>query len=80
LVLSISVESRYVNNEQAKLEYKDKDNEPLEAQVGKILLDLFVIANKRCGLEEIRRREEKKVWDEQERQWRLEQMREGQLE
>ena len=80
LVLLISPSVGYANNQQAKLEYQDKDNEPLEAQVGKILFDMFVIANKRCGLEEIRRREEKKVWDEQERQWRLEQMREGQLE
>ena len=80
LVLLISPSVGYANNQQAKLEYQDKDNEPLEAQVGKILFDMFVIANKRRGLEEIRRREEKRVWDEQERQWRLEQMREGQLE
>jgi hypothetical protein len=80
LVFLISPRGGYVNNEQAKLEYKDKDNEPLEAQVGKILFDMFIIANKRRGLEEIRRREEKRVWDEQKRKWRLEQMRNGQLE
>jgi hypothetical protein len=79
LVLSMSVRSGYFSNEHTKLEYKDKDNEPLEAQVGKILFDMFVIANKRRGLEEIRSRKEKKVWDEQERQFRLEQMRKGQL-
>jgi hypothetical protein len=79
LVLSMSVRSGYFSNEHTKLEYKDKDNEPLEAQVGKILFDMFVIANKRRGLEELRRRKEKKVWDEQERQLRLEQMRKGQL-
>ena len=79
LVLSMSVRSWYFNNEHTKLEYRDKDNEPLEAQVGKILLDMFIIANKRCGLQEIRRRAEKRVWDEQKRQLRLEQMRKGQL-
>jgi hypothetical protein len=76
----MSVRSGYFTNENSKLEYKDKDNEPLEAQVGKILLDMFVIANKRRGLEELRRREERRVWDERERQLRLEQMRKGQLE
>ena len=80
LVLSIPIKGGHTNNEPDKLEYKDKDNEPLEAQVGKILLDMFIIANKRCGLQEIRRRAEKRVWDERERQWRLEQMRKGQLE
>ena len=80
LVLSMSVRGGFTNNEQTKLEYKDKDNEPLEAQVGKILFDMFVIANKRGGLEELRRREEKRAWDERERQQRLEQMRKGQLE
>ena len=78
--LVLSIRSGYTDNEQAKLEYKDRDNEPLETQVGKILLDMFVIANKRCGLQEIRRRKEQRAWDEQKRQWRLEQMRKGQLD
>ena len=80
LVLLISLRGEQTNNEQTKLEYKDKDNESLEAQVGKILLDMFVIANKLRGLDEIRRRKEQRVWDEQKRKWRLEQMRNGQLE
>jgi hypothetical protein len=79
LVLLISLRGEQTNNEQTKLEYKDKDNESLEAQVEKILFDMFVIANKRRGLEELRSREEKRVWDEQKRKWRLEQMRNGQL-
>jgi hypothetical protein len=78
--LVLSIRGEYTNNEQAKLEYRDKDNEPLEAQVGKIILDIFVIANKRCGLQELKRRKEQRAWDERERQWRLEQMRKGQVE
>jgi hypothetical protein len=79
LVLSIPMNGGQTNNETGKLEYKDKDNESLEAQVGKILLDMFVIANKRLGLGELKRRKEQRAWDERQRQWRLEEMRKGQL-
>jgi hypothetical protein len=78
LVLSMSVKRRFTN-EQLKLEYKDNDNKPLETQVGKIIYEMFVIANKHLGLEELGERELKRKWEEQEREWRLEQMRKGDL-
>jgi hypothetical protein len=80
LVLSMSVKRWFTNNEQLKLEYKDKDNEPLETHIGKIIYDMFVIANKHRVSEELREREQKRAWEEQDRQRRLEQMRKGELE
>lgn len=79
LVLSMFVKQRFAN-EQGKLEYKDNANEPLETKAGKIIYDMFVIANKHRGLEELRERVQKRAWEEQERKWRLEQMRKGELE
>ncbi|MDD5701024.1 MAG: hypothetical protein PHU23_03145 [Dehalococcoidales bacterium] len=80
LMLSMSVKGRFNNYEQLKKEYKDKDNEPLETRVGKIIYDMFVIANKQRVLEILRSREQKRIWDEQERRRRLEQIKQKELE
>ena len=76
LVLSITLKGA---DNQFKREYKDKGNELLEAQIGKIIYNMFVIANKDRILHELRSREQKRAWNEKERQWRLEQMRTGEL-
>jgi hypothetical protein len=82
LVLSMSARSSFNNSVQYKMEYKDKDNddESLEAEVGKIIYDMFVVANKLRAADELKEREEKRQWEERERQRRLEQMRKGELE
>jgi len=80
LVLSMSAKSWFRNSIQYKMEYKDNDNEPLEAQVGKIIYDMFVVANKLQAADELKEREEKREWEERERQRRLEQMKKGELE
>jgi hypothetical protein len=76
----MSVKGFFNNYEQLKKEYKDKDKEPLETQLGKIIYNMFVIANKHRVLEILRSRQQKRAWDEQERQRHLEQMRKGELE
>jgi hypothetical protein len=59
---------------------KDHDNEPLENQVGALIYEVFVLVNKHLAIDEIKDREQKREWAEQEQKWRLEKMRKGQLE
>ncbi|MCQ1530071.1 hypothetical protein [Lutispora saccharofermentans] len=80
LVLSMSAKSWFTNSGQCSMNYKDNDNGPLETQVGKIIYDMFVVANKHLSIDELKEREEKRERDERERQRRLEQMRKGELE
>lgn len=80
LLLSMSARSWFRNSGYQKMEYKDNDNEPLEAQVGRIIYDMFVVANRLRTADELKDREEKREWEERERQRRLEQMRKGELE
>lgn len=80
LALSMSAKSWFTNSGQCSMDYKDNDNEPLETQVGKIIYDMFVVANKHLAIDELKEREEKREWEERERQRRLEQMRKGELE
>lgn len=80
LVLSMSAKSWFTDRGQCKMDYKDNDDEPLENQAGKIIYDMFVVANKHLTVEELKEREEKREWEEYERQRRLEQMRKGELE
>jgi hypothetical protein len=79
LVLSMSLESSSTSREQIKSEYKDKDNEPLETQVGRIIFDMFVTANKQRVKAILLRREQQRAWEEQQRKWCLEEMRKGEL-
>ncbi|MBE6034129.1 MAG: hypothetical protein E7222_05445 [Clostridiales bacterium] len=80
LVLSMSAKSWVTNSGDYNLEYRDGDNEPLETQVGKIIYDMFVVANKHLIADELKEREEKRELEERERQRRLERMRKGELE
>lgn len=80
LVLSMSAKSWFTDSGHFNMDYKDNDNEPLETQVGKIIYDMFVVANKHLAIDELKEREEKREWEEHKRQQRLEQMRKGELE
>lgn len=80
LVISMSAKSWFTDRGQCKMDYKDNDDEPLENQAGKIIYDMFVVANKHLTVDELKEREEKREWEEHERQRRLEQMRKGELE
>lgn len=80
LVLSMSAKSWFTDRGQCKMDYKDNDDDPLENQAGKIIYDMFIVANKYLVVDELEEREEKREWEERERQRRLEQMRKGELE
>jgi hypothetical protein len=79
LVLSMKSENWYCRT-QYSLEYKDKENEPLENQVGNIILDMFKTASRMFVEEKLKEREHDRESKERERQRLLEQMRRGELE
>lgn len=60
LVLSMSAKSWFTESGHCKMKYKDNDDEPLETQVGKIIYDMFVVANKHRAIDELKEREEKR--------------------
>jgi len=80
IVLSMSAKSWFTDSGQSNMTYKDHDNEPLENQVGAVIYEMFILVNKHLAIDEIKDREQKREWAEQERKWRLEKMRKGQLE
>jgi hypothetical protein len=80
LVLSLSPKSWFRDNTADKMEYRDGVNALLESQVGRIIYDMFLVANKLRIADIIDEREEERRWEEEERQRRLEQMRKGELE
>jgi hypothetical protein len=81
LVLSLSPKSwfGFSKNTYPEMVYRDQSAEPLEAQVGKIIYDMFVVANKLQAMDELEEREERRQEEEQEWQRRLEKMRAGEL-
>jgi len=80
LVLSMAAKSWFSNSGNKRMEYKENDAEPLEGQVGKIVYNMFVVANKFQAIDVLEEREEKRKWEERERLQRLEKMRKGELE
>lgn len=82
LVLRISAEDwmGYRNNRKETLEFKDTSKQPLENQLGKIIYQLFVIANNFFADYKMEERIEQREEEERERQRKLEQMRKGELE
>lgn len=80
LVLSMQSDDSYRGGIHYKLEYKDKDNEPLEEQVGEIIYEMFVAANKMLVASKLAHRELEREIEEDRRQQRLERMRKGELE
>lgn len=81
LVLSMMASSWYSSNSSSlKMEYKDSDNGFLEAQLGTIIYDMFVAANRFYSEDILKDRKEKRQREERERQRHLEQMRKGELE
>lgn len=80
LTLTLSPRSWFTSNINSRMEYKDNDNEQLENQLGRIIYDMFVVANKLMAADEQKGRDEKRKWEERERQRILEKMRKGELE
>lgn len=78
--LSFLAKSWFDHEFKYSLEYKDKNNEPLEDQVGNIIYDIFAVANKLLALEKMEEREAHRKEEEWKRQRRLEKMRNGELE
>lgn len=80
MVLLMLGKSWFGDSVQFRMEYKENDTERLETQVGKIIYDMFVAANKIRVADELDERESKRNREEHERERRLEQMRKGELE
>lgn len=82
MVLSLSPKSwaGFSKNTYPEMVYRDQSTEPLELQVGKIIYDIFVVANKLQALDELEKRKERRKEEERERQRRLEKMRAGELQ
>lgn len=80
LTLTMSARSWFRNIIGQNLEYKDNDGGPLEIPIGKMIYNMCIVANKLVAADILKRREEERVWEEQERQRRLERMRKGELE
>lgn len=68
------------NKRKINLEFRDTTEEPLEKQIGKIIYQMFVIADNFFAEYKIEERVEKRDQEERERQRRLEKMRNGELE
>lgn len=80
LVISFRAQGWFNNNLEEHFQYKDTDNEPLEMQLGKMVYQMFVIANKFRVIDELEDRKLNRKLEEEERQRRLERMRKGELE
>jgi hypothetical protein len=80
LVLLFSVKSSYGKDLNKILEYRDSEMEPFEAQLAKIILDLFVTSNQLDVLEEISGRAIERRWEEEKRQQHLEELKKIELE
>lgn len=78
-IFIISVKGWLYDNEVYHSEYKDKDNEPIENQLGCIIRDMFVTANKLLITDELEEREKERKRLEIERQQRLDALRNGEL-
>ncbi|QJX64682.1 hypothetical protein HLK66_03190 [Niallia circulans] len=82
LILKITANDwmSFTNKSKVNTEFKDMTELPLEKQVGKIIYQMFVIANNFFADYKMEERSDQREQDERERQRRLEQMRKGELE
>ncbi|MFL0270077.1 hypothetical protein [Candidatus Clostridium radicumherbarum] len=80
IMLTFTVSSSYGSELTKCLEYRDSEKEPLEKLLNKIIYDLFVTSNRLDILEEISRREIERRWEEEKRQWQIEELRKKELE
>lgn len=80
LVLRLSPKSWLRNNAYPQMVYQDQRSELLESQVGRIIYDMFVVANKLQVMDELMERKEQRREAVRERQRRLEAMRAGELQ
>ncbi len=80
LVMQLNAKSWFYNKgNNYRFEFKDNDDENLEKQVGNIIYNMFVIANRIRAQDILEEREEKRREEERKRQRILEQMRKGEL-
>lgn len=80
LVLSLSAGDEYYKCTNYSFKFKDKVDQPLEKQIGIIILEMLQTANKILIEEMLRDREYEREIKKKERQRRLEQIRKGELE
>lgn len=79
LVLSLVPKTWFRRRTGNKIEYKDQNNLTIESQLGKIIYDMFVVANQFRCLDILDEREHERREEEKKRQRRLEEMRNGEL-
>lgn len=80
LVMSVHADDKDTRGVKYQLEFKDREGEPLEAQVGKILHDLFVAGNKMIAEWHLSYRALEREIEESDRKWKLEKMRRGEIQ
>ncbi|MGE5403323.1 MAG: hypothetical protein ACM3PP_00085 [Candidatus Saccharibacteria bacterium] len=79
LVLSLAATSWFNDDITGKLEYQDSAGSPLETQVGKIIYEMFVVANSFRARDELANRSERRAREEAARKRNLERLRKGEL-
>lgn len=62
-----------------KMEYKDQDDLPIESQLGKVIYDMFIVANQFRCIDILDEREYQRREQEKKRQRQLEEIRNGEL-
>lgn len=77
--IKLTLTNRQSGNVTNAYEFIDCEENPLENQIGKIIYGMFVAANRLNALSELEHRESECKWAEQQRKWRLEEMRKGEL-
>jgi hypothetical protein len=80
LFITVKAQSWFDKSLNQNIQYKDTVDEPLELQLGKMVYQMFVIANRFRAIDEVEDRKQEREWEEQKRKQRLEQMRKGELE
>ena len=80
LIITANDWMSFSNKSKVNIEFKDMTELPLEKQVGKIIFQLFVIANNFFAEYKMEERSDQREQEERDRQRRLEKMRNGELE
>lgn len=80
LLITVRAQGWFNNSLINNFQYKDTNDEPLEMQLGKMVYQMFVIANRFRAIDELEDRKQEREWEEEKRKRRLEQMRKGELE
>lgn len=81
-ILSMAADNwlSFTNRSKQKMEFRDLKNKPLEAQVGDIVYQMFVVGNKLFAEYKLEELIQERKWKEQDRRRKLDQLRKNELE